>query len=68
VTTAAILIAAFALLLGAVVFIARKWGHAAALSASYEESHDKAVKARQIDDEVARLSDSALDDELRHPK
>lgn len=51
-----------------IVFVAVRWGKAKAQSDFFEESHDKAKEARKIDEDVARLSDPALDDELRHPK
>ena len=50
------------------VFVAMKWGKAKARADHFEESHDKAVEARKIDDAVARLPDDSLNDELRGDK
>lgn len=47
------------------VFVAVKWGKAKARADYFEESHDKAAAAREIDESVARMSDARLDKELR---
>lgn len=47
------------------VYAARKWGKATAEKDYFEESHDAAVKARKIDEDVARLSDAELDERMR---
>jgi len=50
------------------MIIARRSGRAEAERDQAVQSADRAKVRHEIDEDVARLSDSALDDELRSPR
>lgn len=64
-TTAAWLAGLVVVALIFAIYAARRWGQAKAEKDYFEESHDKSVEARKIDDKIARLSDADLDERLR---